>query len=94
MATFVLLGKYTSEGLVGMSAERTGAVEDLIKKYRGKLKALYALLGENDLMAIVEFPGTEEAMQASVAVSKLTKIAITTAPAVGVEDFDKLMAEV
>jgi hypothetical protein len=33
-------------------------------------------------------------MQASVAVSKLTKIAITTSPAVPVEDFDKLMAEV
>jgi len=94
MATFLMLGNYSSEGLEGMSAERTGAVEDLVKKFGGKMKALYALLGEHDLVAIVEFPGTEQAMQASVAVSKLTKIAITTSPAVAVKDFDKLMAEV
>lgn len=94
MATFLVLGKYSFEGLEGMSAERTDKVDDLVKKFGGEIKALYALLGENDLAGIVEFPGTEQAMQASVAVSKLTKIAITTSPAVPVEDFDKLMAEV
>jgi hypothetical protein len=36
----------------------------------------------------------EQAVKASVALSKLTGIAFTTFPAVTVEDFDKLMAEV
>jgi uncharacterized protein with GYD domain len=94
MATFVILGKYSSEALEGMSAERTEKVDDLVKKFGGKIKAMYALLGENDLVGIAEFPGIEQAMQASVAVSKLTKISFTTSPAVAVEDFDKLMAEV
>ena len=94
MATYLVLGKYSSEGLAGMSAERTDKAEDLAKKLGGKVKAMYALLGEYDIAAIVEFPGTEQAMQASVAMSKLTKIAFTTLPAVDVEDFDKLMAEV
>jgi uncharacterized protein with GYD domain len=94
MATFLILGKYSSEGLMGMSTERTGAVAELVKKFGGEIKALYGLLGENDLACIAEFPGNEKAMQASVAISKLTKIAITTSPAVPVEEFDKLMAEV
>lgn len=94
MATFLVLGKYSSEGIEGMSAERTEKAEDLAKKFGGKVKAMYALLGEYDLVAIVEFPGTEQAMQASVAMNKLTKISFTTLPAVAVEDFDKLMAEV
>jgi hypothetical protein len=33
-------------------------------------------------------------MQASAALSKLTGISFTTSPAVTVEEFDKLMAEV
>jgi len=94
MATFLVLGKYSSEGIEGMSAERTEKAEDLAKKFGGKVKAYYALLGEYDLAAIVEYPGIEQAMQASVATSKLTKISFTTLPAVAMEDFDKLMAEV
>jgi uncharacterized protein with GYD domain len=94
MATFLMFGKYSSEGLMGMSAERTGAVEELVNKLGGEIQALYGLLGENDLACLAEFPGTGQAMQASVAISKLTKIAITTSPAVPVEEFDKLMAEV
>ena len=47
-----------------------------------------------DVAAIVEYPGIEQAMQSSVATSKLTKISFTTLPAVAVEDFDKLMAEI
>jgi uncharacterized protein with GYD domain len=94
MATFLVLGKYSSEGLEGMSAERTEKADDLVKKFGGKITAMYALLGDYDIVAIAEFPGTEQAMQASVAMTKLTKIAWTTSPAVAVEDFDKLMAEV
>lgn len=94
MATFLMLGKYSSEALEGISAERTVQGVDLVQKFGGKIKAMYALLGEYDMAAIVEYPGTEQAMQASVALSKLSKISFTTAPAVAVEDFDKLMGEV
>ena len=57
----------------------------------GALKAGYALLGDKDLVLVVEFPGTDKAMKASVALSKLLGIGFTTAPAVSVEDFDKLI---
>ena len=55
---------------------------------------MHALLGEKDLVFIVSLPGVEQAIQASVALSKMTGIAFTTAPAITVDDFDKLMAKV
>lgn len=54
---------------------------------------MYALLGDHDLVLVLNFPGVDKAMQASVALNKLTGIAFTTSPAVTVEEFDRLMAE-
>jgi uncharacterized protein with GYD domain len=94
MATFFMFGKYSLEGMKEISAERTKKAEDLVKKFKGDVKAGYALLGETDLVIIAEFPDTKQAMQASAALSKLTGISFTTSPAVKLDEFDKLMAEV
>jgi len=94
MATFLMFGKYSSEALRGVSSKRTEEAVSLIKKFGGEVKAMYSLLGEKDLVIILTFPGIEEAMKASVALSKLTGISITTSPAVTVEEFDKMMTEV
>ncbi len=94
MATYLMFGKYSAGALEKISAERTEKAAALIKKYGGELKSAYALLGEYDQVMIVELPGTEQVMQASVALSKLTGISFATAPAVSVEQFDKLMQAV
>lgn len=92
MSTFILFGKYTTEALKGISAKRTEKATRLIQKYGGEVKAIYALLGPHDLALIAEFPGINEALQASVALTKLTGIGFTTSPAIPVEEFDKLVA--
>ena len=94
MSTFFMFGKYSSEALKGMSSKRTKEVVNLVKKFGGGVKAMYALLGEKDLVFILNFSGIEQAMKASVALSKLTRISFTKVPAVTVEEFDKMMAEV
>ena len=94
MATFFMFGRYSSEAVKGMSAKRTKDAEGLIKKYGGKVEAMYALLGEKDLVFILTFPGIEQAMKASVALSKTTGISFTTVPAITMEEFDKLVTEV
>ena len=91
MATFMMFGKYSSDALKGISAERTSKAADLLKRHGGEITAMYALLGTNDLLLIVDLPGVEQAMQASVALNKTTGIAFTTSPAMKVEEFDKLM---
>jgi uncharacterized protein with GYD domain len=94
MATFFMFGRYSSEALKGMSAKRTKEAESLIKKLGGKVESMYALLGEKDLLFISTFPGIEQAMKASVALSKMTGISFTTLPAITVEEFDKFMTEI
>ena len=94
MATFFMFGKYSAESIKAISAERTQKVVDVVKKSGGEVQSMHALLGEKDLVFIVSLPGMEQAIQVSVALSKMTGIAFTTAPAVTVDDFDKLMAEI
>jgi uncharacterized protein with GYD domain len=93
MGTFLMFGKYSSEALREISAERTQKGGNLIKKFGGEVTSMYALLGEQDLLFVANFSGIEQAMKASVALSKLTGISFTTSPAVTVEEFDKMIAE-
>ncbi len=92
MATYLMFGKYSPEALKGISAKRTADAKALIKKHGGELKAAYAALGEVDLLIIADLPDTARAMAASAALAKLTGIGFSTAPAVTVEEFDKLVA--
>jgi len=93
MGTFFMFGRYSQESIKAISAERTANTKALIEKFGGKLVSGYALLGDVDLVLIVEFPGKEEAIKASVALSKMLGIGFTTAPAVTVETFDTLIQD-
>lgn len=86
-----MFGTYSVDGMPAISSKRTDEAQAVIKKYGGELKAAYALLGEVDLVVIVDLPDTEHAMQASAALTKLLGISFRTAPAVTIEAFDKLM---
>ena len=91
MATFVMFGKYSVEGMKGISAKRSDEAKAVIKKHGGELKSAYAMLGGTDLLLIVDLPDTARAMAASAALAKLTGIAFATSPAVTIDEFDKLM---
>jgi uncharacterized protein with GYD domain len=94
MATYLMFGSYTIDSIREISKERTEEAEELLRKFGGKLKGGYAMLGEDDIVLIAELKDTERAMQASVALSKLLGIAFTTAPAVEIDEFDKIMRDV
>jgi uncharacterized protein with GYD domain len=92
MATYLMFGTYSPEAMRAISSKRTDEAQGVIRKYGGELKAAFALLGEVDLVVIVDLPDTEHAMQTSAALTKLLGISFRTAPAVSIETFDKLMA--
>ncbi|MGQ9505641.1 MAG: GYD domain-containing protein [Thermogutta sp.] len=92
MATFVMLGKYSREAMAQISAERTEKFVKMITELGGTVRAMYATLGEVDLVIVVELPGVEQAAKASVLVSKDTGIHFSTHPAIAVKDFDQLIA--
>ena len=91
MATYFMFGKYSMEGMKGISSGRTSKALALIKKHGGEYKAGYALLGDMDLVLIVDMPDTGQALKTSAALAKLLGVSFSTAPAVVVEEFDKLM---
>ncbi len=93
MPIFMMFGKYSTEALKGISPERTDKAVELIKKNGGKVISMYAVMGEHDLVLTLEFPSSENAIAASVALNKLTGIAFTTSPVVEVEKFDRLIAK-
>lgn len=93
MQKFIMLGKYSTQALQGMSVQRTQKAKDLVKHFGGEIEAVYAMLGDWDLVVVASMPGLNEAMKLSVALTKLTGIGFSTAPAVSVETFDKLMSE-
>jgi uncharacterized protein with GYD domain len=90
MATYLMFGQYSIDAVGEISADRTKEANAVIEDLGGKIKAGYALLGDKDLVLIVELPGTGAVMKASVALSELLGISFTTAPALSVEEFDKL----
>jgi uncharacterized protein with GYD domain len=92
MAAYILFGKYSIDAVGKISAARTKNANKIIADNGGELKASYALLGETDLVLITEFPSVEKAMKASIMLSKQLGIGFTSAPAVLVEEFDKLIA--
>ena len=90
MATFFMFGIYSVEGMEDISSERTADARKLIEGLGGSVRSMYALMGEHDLVMIVDFPAIQQAMKASIGLTKLTGITFTTAPAVEVTEFDQL----
>jgi uncharacterized protein with GYD domain len=91
MATYLLFGQYSLEAMKAISAKRTDETVALIRQNGGELKAGYALLGDVDLLLVVDLPDTQSAMKTSAGLSKLLGVSFRTAPAVSVDEFDKLM---
>jgi uncharacterized protein with GYD domain len=94
MATYFMFGKYSQDSIKKISAKRTGDTKELIKKQGGNLIDAYALLGDKDLVLIVELPDTEHAMKTSVMLSKKLEIGFSTFPAISVDTFDEITEDI
>ncbi|MDI6786716.1 MAG: GYD domain-containing protein [bacterium] len=94
MSSFLMFGKYSPEALKKISGKRTDKAVSLINSYGGEVISMYAMLGEYDLLLIVNFPSMEQAMKTSIALNKMTAISFTTSPAISVENFDKLSSDI
>lgn len=92
MATYFMFGKYTPAAIEGVGADRTRKAIELIEDLGGKVRGIYGLLGQHDLVLILDLPDTGTAMKISVALHGMTGIAFSTEPAVSVDEFDQLMS--
>ncbi|HQF85170.1 MAG TPA: GYD domain-containing protein [Smithellaceae bacterium] len=94
MPIFMMFGKYSQDSLKNVSAQRTKKAVKIIEKNGGKIISMYAVIGEHDLVFTLDFPDTEKALSASMALNLLTGISFSTSPVVDVEKFDRLMSKV
>ncbi|HSV74238.1 MAG TPA: GYD domain-containing protein [Chthonomonadales bacterium] len=90
MALFLMCGKYTADSLSKVSKQRTLKAADIVAGCGGKILAGYATLGESDVVIVADLPGIQDALKASIGLTKALGIAFTTAPAVTLEEFDSL----
>ena len=93
MPIFMMFGKYTQEGMRGISADRTRSAHALIEELGGKVVSMYAVLGEDDLVLTLDLPDAEAAMAVSVALNELIGVALRTSPVIEVERFVTLLGE-
>ncbi|MBN2062354.1 MAG: GYD domain-containing protein [Deltaproteobacteria bacterium] len=93
MSKFMMFGKYSTEALKAVSAERTDKAVKIIKKNKGKVVSMYAVMGRYDLVFTLDFPDAKNAMKTSVELSRLTGISFSTSPAVEIEEFDRLVSK-
>ena len=92
MPKYLIQASYKAEGAKGLRKEgaskRRQAVESLVKEAGGNLEALYYAFGEDDVVAIVEYPDNVSAAAVSLAVnaSGVTKMRVT--PLLTIEEMD------
>ena len=90
MTTFFMFGRYSMEALKKISPDRTRKAINTIQKFGGRVKSVYALLGNNDLVFIVNLPNEKIATLASISLAKMTGISFKTSTAIPVDEFDRL----
>ena len=91
MAKFLMLGKFSTEKATKeIDSKRTEKTVGIIKKHGGKLIEALILLGDYDMALCIELPGVSEAVQVSVALTKLTGVSFQTYAAITVAEFDKM----
>lgn len=92
MTNFVTLWKYTKDGLVDMkkTAERFEVVKKLISDAGGKLVLAYGLIGEYDVLTIIEMPDEKAAMTTILKICSKGRVIPMTMTALSMEDFLKI----
>jgi len=80
MAKYVILGKWTDQGIKNASdtVDRAKAFEEMAKDLGGSVDLILWTMGQYDLVAIATFPDDETASKAAVKVGGLGNVRAQT----------------
>lgn len=93
MITFFMCGKYSFEAVKEIHPERTRKAVKVIEAMDGKVKGMYAILGDYDLVLIVEAPDLDAIVKISVDLHMMTGIHFSSFPAMPVDYFDTVISK-
>ncbi|MBI4635887.1 MAG: GYD domain-containing protein [Candidatus Rokubacteria bacterium] len=93
MPSYVTLVKWTDQGIrtVKDAPKRVENFEAAVKAAGGRLKDLYLVMGEYDLVVITEAPNDEAVMRLALATGMLGNVRTTTMRAFGRDDALKII---
>jgi len=89
MATYILLGTLTDEGheKLRKNPEWVNEVRSDLEAMGIKVLSQYAVLGEYDIVTIIDAPDNKTAVQVSSQLTFKESIKIITLPAIPIQDF-------
>jgi len=87
MPTFVVLGKFSQEGVTKIkeSPQRLEAARKVVKSVGGEIKEFYYTMGRYDFVSIAEGPSSEAVMQALFTIGSVGAVRTETLVAVPAE---------
>jgi len=93
MPTYVTLAKWTEQGIrdVKDAPKRVEAFEKAVTSAGGKLKELYMLMGEYDLLVITEAPNDEVVAKLTLATGMLGNVRTVTSRAFARDETVKII---
>ena len=96
MQTYVTLWKYTKEGLMDIkkTPKRFEFVKKVINSTGGKLLFVYGLVGEYDVITVMEMPDEKAAAATILKICSTGRITSQTMIALSVDEFLKIAKEV
>jgi len=96
MPTYVTLWKYTKDGLmdINKTPQRFEIVKKIIEKAGGKLLSIYGLIGEYDLITVMELSDEKVATSTILKICSTGRITSQTMTALSIDDFLKITKEV
>jgi len=95
MATFLMLGNFTDQGIrnVKDTTKRADAFKAMAQKAGATVKELYYTMGQYDIAAIVEAPNEETATALLISAGALGNIRSQTLRAFSKEEMAKIVAK-
>jgi uncharacterized protein with GYD domain len=96
MATYIVLGNYTEQGIKNVmdSPRRTEAVKAMAQKLGVTLKETYWTLGSHDIVAIFEAPDDAAMTAVGLSIGKLGNVRTQTLRAFTAADMNGILGKV
>ena len=92
MSTYITLWKYTKDGLMDIkkTPKNFELAKKIIKNAGGKLLSIYGLIGEYDVITIMEMPDEKTAASTILRICSTGRITSQTMTALSIDDFLKI----
>ena len=94
MATYIILGKYTEQGIrnIKQSPQRVDAVRSAVEAAGGKMPGFYLTMGQYDFVAITEGPDDETMTRVLLSVVSSGNVSTETLKAFPEADYRRIVA--